>query len=262
MIANTDSRTRDITHLLTDMLDEAANEHGYRIFKGEAAGWRFYGSATAPNEIALGAVGFDGPYFLSIEHKGVAKDVSFPKATPQAHGHAGAHVFNVRDKLFGSVKEVYRKSISLPTRPLEVFRKQTATLGDTEVERIQRIRIGQDIFRDSLLDYWNGACPITGITNIEILRASHIVPWSKCESDEDRLDVYNGLLLSSLWDAAFDSGLLTFDRNGEPIFSQQTSRATRQALSTNGVPALPLHDEHLKKLTWHRAHIFLDKQST
>src|ERR1039458_5220747 len=70
-------------------------------------------------------------------------------------------------------------------------------------------RIGQDIFRDALMDYWNGHCPMTGITEPELLRASHIVPWADC-TDAQRLDVYNGLLLSALWDAAFDRGLISF----------------------------------------------------
>lgn len=256
MTADTATRMRDLRHLLADRLDEAANEHGYRIPKGEAAGWRFYGSATAPREIALGAASFDGPFFLSVEHQGVAKDVSFPEAAPPARGHAAAYVLPTRDEFFGAVKEVYRKSVSLPTHPLELFRKETATLGDTEAERMQRVRIGQDIFRESLLDYWNGTCPMTGITNPELLRASHIIPWVKCESDEERLNVYNGLLLSSLCDAAFDTGLLTFGEDGEPILSGQASEAARRALSASAVSPLPLHDEHHERLAWHRVHIF------
>ncbi len=39
------------------------------------------------------------------------------------------------------------------------------------------------------------------------------VPWSEC-SDEQRLDVHNGLLLSALWDAAFDKGLVSFADDG------------------------------------------------
>lgn len=256
MTASTDSRTRDLKHLLADRLDEAANEHGYRISKGEAAGWRFFGSATAPREIALGAASFDGPFFLSVEHQGVAKDVSFSEAGPPARGHAAAFIFATRDEFYGAVKEVYRKSTSLPTHPLELFRKETETLGDTEAERSQRVRIGQNIFRESLLDYWNGACPMTGITNPELLRASHIVPWAKCETDDERLNVYNGLLLSSLWDAAFDAGLLTFADDGEPIHSRHASEAARRALLSSPAPKLPLHNEHRERLAWHRVNIF------
>ena len=253
---DTNTRKRSIDHLLSDRLDEAANEHGYRIAKGEAAGWRFYGSASAPREIALGAVSFDGPFFLSVEHQGVAKDVSFLEAVPPARGHAAAYVLETRDAFFEAVREVYRKSTSLPTHPLEVFRDRTATLGDTEADRNQRVRVGQDIFRESLMDYWNGVCPMTGIANGELLRASHIVPWAACESDAERLNVYNGLLLSSLWDAAFDSGLLTFGNDGEAIISPQASPAARRALSAESVPPLPLHEEHHIRLAWHRAEIF------
>jgi putative restriction endonuclease len=256
MTADTRSRTRDLGHLLADRLDEAANEHGFRIQKGEAAGWRFYGSATAPREIALGAAGFDGPFFLSVEHQGVAMDMSFPEADPPARGHSAAYVFLTRDDFFRAVKEVYRKAVSLPTHPLELFRKETAMLGDTESERTQRVRIGQGIFRESLLDYWSGFCPMTGITNPELLRASHIIPWAKCESDEERLNVYNGLLLSSLWDAAFDAGLLTFNDGGEPLLSRYASVAARRTLSSESVPPLPLHEEHQIRLAWHRAEIF------
>ena len=94
--------------------------------------------------------------------------------------------------------------MSLPDAPLPRFRAQTAKLPQTtEAERLVVQRIGQNLFRDALMDYWGGRCPITGITEPALLRASHIVPWADC-NDEQRLDVHNGLLLSALWDAAFD----------------------------------------------------------
>ena len=49
----------------------------------------------------------------------------------------------------------------------------------TEAERLVVQRIGQNIFRAALMDYWGGRCPITGITDPELLRASHIVPWAE-----------------------------------------------------------------------------------
>jgi putative restriction endonuclease len=63
------------------------------------------------------------------------------------------------------------------------------------------------------MDYWGGRSPLTGITEPVLLRASHILPWAQ-STDEQRLDVYNGLLLSALWDAAFDAGLVSFGDNG------------------------------------------------
>src|SRR5438093_853602 len=55
-----------------------------------------------------------------------------------------------------------------------------------------------------------GRCPLTGVTVPAVLRASHILPWADC-TDAQRLDVHNGLLLSALWDAAFDCGLVSFE---------------------------------------------------
>lgn len=85
-------------------------------------------------------------------------------------------------------------------------------------------RIGQDIFRDALMTYCGGCCPLTGISEPALLRASHIVPWADC-GDEQRLDVHNGLLLSALWDAAFDKGLVSFTDDGRPLVAPTLSHA-------------------------------------
>ena len=93
----------------------------------------------------------------------------------------------------------------------------------TEVERVAKQRVGQDIFRASLEDYWSGRCPITGISDRALLRASHTKPWADCETDEERLDVYNGFLLAAHIDAAFDAALMTIDADGQS-FCRRSSR--------------------------------------
>jgi predicted restriction endonuclease len=173
-----------------------------------------------------------------------------------AKGHAAAFALPTRDALFEAVGEVYRKSVSLPTQPLEQYEREIEHLGNTEAERVQKVRVGQDIFRDALLSYWNGTCPITGITDTALLRASHIIPWARCETDADRLGVHNGLLLSSLWDAAFDDGLVTFDDEGRPIASSDLTDAAIKALHLQGAPRLLLTPEHRMRLAWHRTHLW------
>lgn len=59
----------------------------------------------------------------------------------------------------------------------------------TEVERLVVQRVGQRIFRDSLISYWQGRCAATGLDVTPLLRASHIKPWAECENDSERLDV-------------------------------------------------------------------------
>ena len=104
--------------------------------------------------------------------------------------------------------KVYALGVALPEAPLEDFRAATRNLPKTtETERLVVQRIGQDIFRDRLLTYWQGRCPLTGIMDRGLLRASHIIPWKDCPDDAERLNIHNGLLLSALWDAAFDRGL-------------------------------------------------------
>ena len=103
------------------------------------------------------------------------------------------------------------------------------------------------------MDYWNGRCPLTGITDPALLRASHIVPWSDC-NDEQRLDVHNGLLLSALWDAAFDCGLVSFADNGSVLASSQLSETSRRALDLDNIsPLAGLRDAHRANLALHRA---------
>lgn len=255
---DTSARLSTYPFALKSELREAANEHGYRIGPEEAAGWLFFRSATAPGEIALAATdgGMAGPFFLSVAHPGATSELHATAAGPCCKSHAGAFAFADRDALHAGVSAVYRLSMSLPTLPYEAFKQETRHLGDTEIERIQRVRIGQSCFRDALLTYWSGACPTTGITDPNLLRASHIVPWAQCESDRERLNVHNGLLLSSLWDAAFDAGLVTFDDEGFPLVSPKLSEAAAVALRIRDTAPIPLTPEHRSRLAWHRSNLW------
>ncbi|MFI4913059.1 MAG: HNH endonuclease [Sedimentisphaeraceae bacterium JB056] len=70
-------------------------------------------------------------------------------------------------------------------------------------------RINQDFFRKMVLKNFSSRCCITGLNIPEVLRASHIIPWSK--DKENRLNPENGLCLSATYDAAFDRYLISFD---------------------------------------------------
>lgn len=88
----------------------------------------------------------------------------------------------------------------------------------TEQEVRSKRRVGQDIFRGILLDIYHSKCCLTGLEIPEVLRASHIIPWSECK-DETRLDPANGLCLSATYDAAFDRHLISFDEDYRLILS-------------------------------------------
>lgn len=89
----------------------------------------------------------------------------------------------------------------------------------TEATREVTVRCGQAFFRGAVMAAHEWKCCLTGITALELLRASHIVPWSVDAGL--RLDPRNGLCLNALHDAAFDRGLITFSANFELCLSSR-----------------------------------------
>jgi hypothetical protein len=88
----------------------------------------------------------------------------------------------------------------------------------TERRGLITSRVGQGYYRQQIREKWNYECPVTGCKILDILIASHIVPWSE-SNDFERLDVENGILLSPDIDALFDKHLISFSNSGNIIFS-------------------------------------------
>lgn len=129
-------------------------------------------------------------------------------------------------------------------------------LKGTEVERMVRQRVGQDTFRKAMLEYWDGACAVTGVAIPEILRASHALPWAECNTDAQRLDVFNGFLLTANLDALFDRFLISFDQAGYVMVSDLIPAGTRASLGLGSSPKLRwLTPEHESYLHQHRARL-------
>ena len=95
---------------------------------------------------------------------------------------------------------------------------------------IANVRVGQAYYRKMIISLYAGKCCVTGIDVQNLLRASHIVPWS--EDKENRMNPENGLCLSGTYDLAFDQHLISFDEEyrmivGKEIrdhFSNETTR--------------------------------------
>ena len=229
---------------------KATSQNGFRRALGEEAGWAAFGSTTAKGSIYLAATGPSGPWFLGLHHRGIVQESGLVAVDIPGPGLA-RFAFDTLGALYAVVRRVYELGVSLPDAPLRDFKLRVANLPrTTEAERMVVQRIGQDIFRDRLMNYWQGRCPLTGISDPPLLRASHIIPWSECESDAERLDVHNGVLLSALWDAAFDRALVTFDDEGTPDFSPSLSEHARAELRWSS--PISLTDEHRRRLVRHR----------
>lgn len=91
----------------------------------------------------------------------------------------------------------------------------------------------------------------------ELLRASHIKPWALCDTDEERLDVFNGLLLAPHLDALFDGGWMTVQPDGCLSFSTKLTAADRQHLGVvEGRVVVGLSEAHQHYLGFHRRSVF------
>ena len=80
-----------------------------------------------------------------------------------------------------------------------------------------KTRVNQSVFRQIVLANYDGKCALTGIDLSELLVASHIIPWA--DNVQERLNPENGICLSSLYDKAFDKGLISFTNDQHIIFS-------------------------------------------
>lgn len=235
-------------------LRKAAQDEGFGLDRGDVEGWMAFDSLHAPASLRL-SCGSSG-YIAATNHRGVASDLAtrwqtWDNATPD-----GFTAFVVADTtpLHHLVREMWRLARALPIEPLREFEAKTRSMPkSTEAERLVVQRVGQDIFRTALMDYWAGACAVLGVTEPRLLRASHIKPWSECTSDAERLDAYNGLLLAAHLDAAFDAFLISFDDDGRIIISSALNDPDRTTLGIHAELRLTkVAPAHLPQLAWHR----------
>lgn len=122
-------------------------------------------------------------------------------------------------------------------------------LSPTTKQNMLNVRIGQQRFRKLVLDMWSHKCAITGAINF--ITASHIKPWSTSDNHE-RLDPFNGLALSPVYDKAFDAGLISFDNEGKIIISKHLMHDAT-LLGISGQERINnLNFLHKKYLDYHR----------
>jgi len=124
---------------------------------------------------------------------------------------------------------------------------------NTKKEDIILGRIGQASFRDRVLRLWGNKCAITGATIF--LTAGHIKPW-KDATDKERLDPYNGIPFSPVYDKAFDKGYITFNDDGTIIISSELGdNIASLGISPTDV-ITGLNPLSYKYLEYHRVNVF------
>ena len=88
--------------------------------------------------------------------------------------------------------------------------------GETKIREV-KTRVNQNFFRQIVVANYSGKCAISGIDIPDLLVASHIIPWSKNETE--RLNPENGICFSALYDKAFDKGYIGINEKFEILVS-------------------------------------------
>ncbi len=246
--------------IIASRLEKAAVDNGFDLAQPASGNWLAFASSQCLLRVWLGVnesgtlvAGFSRPNAVpALENIGKPAITNLP---PGCAGACGTHDIPALHRL---LRRAFQLGKSLPDELLRVFQSKTAHLPKTtEAERLVIHRVGQDIFRQGLMEYWEGRCAITGLAIPELLRASHIKPWADCESDAERLDVYNGLLLAPHLDALFDQGFITVGDKGEVIISPALGSVESKLLGLDQAATwrIPITG-HRAYLQWHREQVF------
>ena len=123
---------------------------------------------------------------------------------------------------------------------------------NTERKGLVTSRVGQGAYRKRIIHRWQYKCAVTSFDKLDVLIASHIVPWAD-SNDNERLDVNNGLLLSPTYDALFDRHLISFENNGKIILSDTIELQAFEKIGVVGKEQINnLSEYNIKYLDRHR----------
>lgn len=232
--------------LQRSIIEKTGNDNGFEYVLVSDASKVTLASARHPNRASVSLE--DGAYHVRFQTGSHSLLPELRRSFPAGSVMHDEFRVVTESALAAFLRRAASLSRALPSQAANDYQKAVAaelaelppSIAGTEVERMVRQRVGQNKFRDALLDYWGGACAVTGVAIPEVLRASHAKPWAECATDAERLNVFNGFLLSANLDALFDRFLISFDECGEMVISP--------ALAT--LDLLPLGVNHGMKLRW------------
>ena len=189
--------------------------------------------------------------FTSIDPEEKARGVAGLAGASQADRRIWSEFQDRQEELAAESEQLWLARVD--RRPPEASHAADAAdfQGATEGSRSVTVRLAQGFFRKAVRAAYGLRCCVSGIAVPGLLIASHIVPWS--EDEANRARPTNGLLLSSLHDAAFDKHLITFDEKlrlvvGKQLRDHFTNSVVRESFARFEGRPLRLPERHAPAL--------------
>lgn len=154
------------------------------------------------------------------------------------------------DATFTKISTAINDEQELQEELQEIQKVESLSIEQTEKERLIKSRIGQGKFKKMLLQR-KSKCALCGVDDPRLLIASHIKPWSVSSNDE-RLDLHNGLLLCPNHDALFDKKLISFTDSGEIMISKTVSETSQTFMNIHDKMRISLTKKQLDYMKGHR----------
>lgn len=210
--------TTALSPIVASLLEKAAADNGFDRDLPRENDWLSFASTHCPLRVWLGTFG-DAVFLAAFSQQNVAQalaEYGTPMAAPLPKRALSGRTVTSSSAL--------HNCCAAPCSSAERSRTSCFTPSRSRPSRSPRpprpnawsCSASAKTYSGSVLDFWEGRCGVTRLAVPELLRASHIKPWADCESDAERLDVYNRLLFAPQLDAAFDKGLIKVARKTAP----------------------------------------------
>lgn len=207
---------------------------------------------SAPKPTAFGSTGAywsNEGWFVEVEYRELSAPIRprehmmlleptlpprYSPLRPSGDGNQGVYLAEVPIAMAAQLLSVMGPEAALALNVLEESGKQFAIdleleaqidlrkdIPRTEIVQLIKARRGQGLFK-SRVELVEKGCRVTGLRRPEHLIASHIKPWRDA-TDQEKLDGFNGLLLSPHVDHLFDRRYISFTNSGRILVSPMLS---------------------------------------
>lgn len=240
---------------LPPLVEKALADAGFDLVSDGENGWaraRISGGVPGEVRVRVTSVGT----VLAVREHGVVERIGLTTTSEACPGMSEAGLAITPLELHRALRLLRTLETHPSSRLSAELDARLARIPATERTREVRQRIGQDIYRDALMEFWDGRCALSGMAlPSELLRASHAKRWADA-IDSERLDPFNGLLLAVRYDALFDKGLIAFNDNGYLLISSSLTKEVRAFIGLDVTMHLRfILPGHLPYLRYHREHI-------